>query len=204
MLNNDMVGNQPEDEKWEVSLRWYTNSLDITEKAEHALNTYTNVKPIRTDFSNSSGSDSYAYYLKNYKVNFAIEQFFSPYYHSVNDLTEYLNFEYCRQIARMNFVLLDYYAGINLPLSIKPNANRFEHQIDVFPNPAKDVIRIHNYNDIIISQIDIYDITGRLMLSESGITQQQNIIRLDNLTNGIYFLRILTDKGVVNKKIIKQ
>ena len=203
MLNNDMVGNQPEDEIWEVSLRWYTNSLDITEKAEHALYKYTRVIPVRTDFSNSSGSDSYAYFEENYKVHFAIEKNFSPHYHSENDLTENLNFEYCGEIAKMNFVLLDYYAGINLPLSIKPGKNGYDHSIAVFPNPATEVIRIHSYNEIIVSQIDIYDISGKLMKSYKT-NGQQHIIYLDNLSRGIYFLRIYTDQGILNKKIIKK
>jgi len=203
MLNNDMVGTQPNDEIWEVSLQWYDNSLDIAEKTEYVLNTYTPVIPVRSDKPNSAGSDSYPYYVEKYKVIFAIEQKFSPFYHSVNDLTGFLNFEYCRQIARMNFALLDYYAGINLPLRIT-NENKDEHGIQVFPNPTKDIIRIHNYSDIHIGQINIYDISGRLLLSESNLQQPQNIIHLTPLHAGIYFIRIFTDKGVVNKKIIKQ
>ena len=203
MLNNDMVGNQPEDMIWEVSLRWYTNSLDITEKAEHALNKYTKVIPVRTDFPNSSGSDSYAYFNENYKVNFAIEQNFSPWYHSENDLTENLNFGFCREIAKMNLVLLDYYAGINLPLSIKSDGKGYDHCIELFPNPATEVMRIHCYNEIIVIQIDICDISGKLMKTQKTIGQQ-HIINLDNLSRGIYFLRIYTDKGIVNKKIIKK
>jgi len=203
MLNNDMVGNQPDDKPWEVSLRWYENSLDITKKAEQALLTYTIVKPIRAEIPNSAGSDSYSYFLENYKVNFAIENNFSPYYHSVNDLAEHLNFEYCREIAKMNFVLLDYYAGIHLPLSIKQDNIKLDNLIEVFPSPANDVIRVHNCNDIVINKIDIYDISGRLMVSLPIQMQQQNIIRLDNFCVGIYFMRIHTDKGIVNKKIIK-
>jgi hypothetical protein len=91
-----------------------------------------------------------------------------------------------------------------LPLNIKTDGKKLDHCIDVFPNPAKDFIRVHNPNDIAINQIDIYDITGRLIFSEQNLTQHQNIIPLDNLSSGVYFLRILTDKGVVNKKIIKQ
>jgi hypothetical protein len=74
----------------------------------------------------------------------------------------------------------------------------------VFPNPAKDFVNVHNYNKISIHKIDILDLTGRLVQSVQVIEQQQNIIYLNNLSSGAYFMRIYTDKGVVNKKIIKQ
>jgi hypothetical protein len=103
----------------------------------------------------------------------------------------------------MNFVLLADYAGFNFPLSIKHNYTPSDFNIDVFPVPAKEVIRVHNYNDITVNQIDIYDISGRLMQSVRNINPQQNIIPLNNLNSGLYFVRIYTDKGIVNKKIIK-
>jgi len=206
MLNNDMVANQPpEDEFWKVSLRWYTNSLDITEKTEEVLKKHTKVTPIRTDAPNSKASDSYAYFAENYKVNFAIEYNFSDqYYHTENDLVNHYNYAYCREIAKMNFVLLDYYAGIHLPLIIKPEAQRDEQSIEVFPNPATAVVIIHNDNNISISRIDIHDFSGRCLKSLQTNEQQQNTINISNLGNGIYFLRIHTDNGIVNKKIIKK
>jgi hypothetical protein len=74
----------------------------------------------------------------------------------------------------------------------------------VFPNPAHDVIRVHNYNSVKINQIDIYDISGKLLKSVFDIDQQQNIIRLDDYRSGFYLMRIYTDKGIMNKKFIKQ
>jgi len=204
MLNNDMVGNQPDDKVWEVSLRWYDNSLDVTEKTEQALRYFTKVKPVRADSPNSTGSDSYPYFVENYKVNFAIEQNFSPYYHSANDLTEFLNFAYFREMAKMNFVLLDYYAGVRLPLNIKSDSERDLQSIEVFPNPASEVIRIHNNNGISVSKIDIFDLSGKCLYALQTTEQNQNIMNIAHLSSGIYFLRIHTDIGIVNKKIIKK
>jgi hypothetical protein len=103
----------------------------------------------------------------------------------------------------MNLVLLADYAGFNFPLSIIPNYTHKDINIDVFPVPTKEVIRVHNYSDITINQIDIYDMLGKLMKSVQNISPQQNIISLNNFSSGIYFMRIFTDKGIVNKKIIK-
>jgi leucyl aminopeptidase len=201
MLNNDMVANQSESIPWKVTLYKYSNSFDITEKAVQALNNYTSVTP-QVISSNSAGSDSYPYYQNNYKTTFAIENDFSPYYHSTNDLTEHLNFEYCRQIARMNCVLLAHYAfNYSMPNSIQDN--RLSENIEVYPVPANDFIIVLNHN-IKIDKINMLDFSGRTIESLSDLVHQQNIIRLDNYKRGIYFMVLHTDKGVMTKKIIKQ
>jgi hypothetical protein len=202
MLNNDMVSNQPESLSWMVTLYKYDNSHDITEKAVDALNNYTLVTP-NVVLSNSSGSDSYAYYINNYKTTFAIENDFSPYYHSPDDLTEYLNFEYCRQIARMNFVLLAHYAIINSTTNIQDNW-QIENLIEVYPVPAKDFITVLNHNNINIEKVNIFDFSGRMIESFSDRMNPQTMIRLDNYKNGIYFMVFNTEKGIIVKKIIKQ
>jgi hypothetical protein len=208
MLNNDMVGFQSEDEVAVVTLHWYDNAIDVTEKASQALLKYTTVKPFVPSESENGlrkNSDSYAYYLSGFKATFAIEKYFldNPNYHSENDLTEYLNFEFCRQIARMNFVLLDYYAEIHLPLSVKQDNNKYEQHISLFPNPTLGELRITNY-ELQITNIDIYDIFGKKVASHSVYPSLQISIDISHLNSGIYFIKIFTERGVVNKKVIKQ
>jgi len=164
---------------------------------------YTSVTPIRSETPNSAGSDSYAYFINGYKVNFAIEEDFTIHYHSVNDVTDSLNFEFCRQIAIMNFALLDYYAGINLPLSIKHNNPNPEHSIAVYPNPVKETIYFRINDDVTVHKIEIFDVMGELMFSESTQIHQLHSIPLHHFKDGLYIVKISTDKGIVNKKIIK-
>ena len=66
----------------------------------------------------------------------------------------------------------------------------------VYPNPAYDYIIVGVNNDLPVQSVDIYDITGKLMISS---TEMQ--INLSGLGSGIYFVNILTDKGVVVRKI---
>jgi hypothetical protein len=202
MLNNDLVGYEPGENNWGAYLAGHSNALDLREKASQALIDYTVVTPFFAAL-NTESSDNYPYYRKDYKAVRAAGKAPNPFPHCEDDLSVNLNFEYCRQIAKMNLVLLADYAGFNFPLYIKRNYTPEDINIDVFPIPTKEVIRVHNYSDITINQIDIYDIFGKLMKSVQDISPQQNIISLNNLSNGIYFMRIFTDKGVVNRKIIK-
>jgi len=208
MLNNDMVANQPEADEWTVTLHWYDNALDVTQKARQALLDYTSVKPfIPTEGGNGTraASDSWAYFKNNFKATFAIEYYFSPYYHSNNDLVEHLNFKFCEQIARMNFVLLADYADIDLtPNSIPDCSDNLVNMIHVFPNPTTGELRIEN-GELKIENIEVLDIYGRILSTHHLITSSSHQkINISHLNSGIYFLRICTDKGVFNKKIIKK
>jgi hypothetical protein len=91
---------------------------------------------------------------------------------------------------------------MNLPISVIENKKNFEEDITVFPNPARDFVRVHNYNNITIQKIEIYDVSGKLMQSVQNIENQQNIIHLNHYRGGVYFMRIFIDRGIVNKKII--
>jgi hypothetical protein len=81
--------------------------------------------------------------------------------------------------------------------------------INVFPNPAHDAITVSSqeFGDNVM--IKISDITGREILSQNMQTKASPSGRLVglktiNLTPGIYFVKVTSDKGSVVKKFIRQ
>lgn len=77
----------------------------------------------------------------------------------------------------------------------------YENDVDeiaVYPNPTRDLIRIdvgaNNHSSV--QRIDLYDVTGQLIISSTA-----NEIDVSELESGIYFVRILTEKEPVTKKI---
>jgi len=76
-------------------------------------------------------------------------------------------------------------------------------EVSVYPNPTTGDLRIMNY-DLRIEHIEIYDVFGRKVFSNHLITSSFNyIINISYLPKGIYIIRIQTEKGMLNKKIIK-
>ena len=206
MLNNDMVGFQPVEEEWKLSLYWYDNSLDINNKAMEYCQKFTAITPLKPDYEDNyemrQRSDSYAYFEQDFKTTFNIEYTFSPYYHQYRDSLVYLNFEYQKQVAHLNLALLLYYS--KSPFELNINNRDYSQLITVSPNPATDVIRVIHYDDIEVSEIQIYNMVGSLLevFSINGI--QPVIINLQKFNKGIYILKINTNKGTIIKKIIKQ
>ena len=73
-----------------------------------------------------------------------------------------------------------------------------ENQIFVYPNPVKNIINIKIDNNE-IKKIMICDFLGKIVLETN-----KNKIDFSNNQEGIYFVKIITKKGVsINKKIIK-
>ena len=68
--------------------------------------------------------------------------------------------------------------------------------VTLYPNPTKDKIFINS--QAIISKVEIYNVFGS-KIDETNT----NTIDLSKKTNGIYFLRIQSEYGVVSKKVIK-
>jgi len=73
--------------------------------------------------------------------------------------------------------------------------------IHVFPNPVKEVLIIKNSISIILKEVEIYDVTGKLLLTYKN---HLNRINVSKLSSGILFLKVETDQGVLVKKVVKQ
>jgi len=76
-------------------------------------------------------------------------------------------------------------------------------QIFVYPNLANDIITIENTssknNEAMIS---IYNIQGQILLQQ--LTQQQKtVINISDFAEGLYYVKVNTDKGIAINKFIK-
>jgi|GEM_PF-2903717 len=74
---------------------------------------------------------------------------------------------------------------------------------DVFPNPAKVSLTILSKESLNESLISIYDIFGNELLNQQ-IKNIKTVIKIDMLTNGIYFLKLTNDRKTEVRKFIKE
>ena len=74
-----------------------------------------------------------------------------------------------------------------------------EDLISFYPNPAKNTINLDTKETIL--KVEIYDISGRILSSNSVI---ENKIDISNLKIGNYILKVFTVNGVMSSKIIKE
>ncbi|MGV9004398.1 T9SS type A sorting domain-containing protein [Flavobacterium sp.] len=72
----------------------------------------------------------------------------------------------------------------------------------VYPNPAKDVLNISNTMNVVVNNVTLTDLNGRVVKSQkvNAIDAQ---ISISDLATGVYMMNVNTDQGSVTKKIIK-
>ncbi len=92
-------------------------------------------------------------------------------------------------------------AALAKPLSAEP---ALEASVTVSPNPSSDEIRIVVPKNIKIESAKLSSISGSQMLEKQG--DKSNIMTIDihNLTKGNYVLQIMTNEGMVAKKVTKE
>ncbi|MCL2289355.1 MAG: T9SS type A sorting domain-containing protein, partial [Bacteroidetes bacterium] len=76
--------------------------------------------------------------------------------------------------------------------------------ITLYPNPTTGELQVTGY-ELQITNIEIHDVTGRILSSHHLITpSSHHKIDISNLNSGIYFIKIVTKQGEMVKKVVKQ
>jgi len=82
--------------------------------------------------------------------------------------------------------------------SLSLNEPDFANSVSITPNPASTRINIIINGNTIYLKSEVYNMLGQLILE----SKEKNI-SIEKLSKSTYFLKILTDKGFVTKKFIK-
>ncbi len=75
------------------------------------------------------------------------------------------------------------------------------NNINIYPNPAKEKLTIHWNKVSQNGSLQIFDVTGKLIVN-SKISGQQTEINTSNYPAGCYHLRIIIDNNVMNRKFM--
>jgi hypothetical protein len=72
----------------------------------------------------------------------------------------------------------------------------------IYPNPAQDFFEIKTDNSIL--DIQIFNVSGQVVMRLSGIKERNKIVAVNELERGFYIVRVYTESGILMKKILKE
>jgi len=122
----------------------------------------------------------------------------------VEESSYYISREYfSTEIANVTFEfpqkLYEFYNPLDNLLST--SENEFSELINIVPNPAENFLEIIQKNNFEIFSVRLYSLNGKYY----SINKQHNKIFMNDISKGIYFLKILFKNGkTVVKKIVKE
>jgi len=75
--------------------------------------------------------------------------------------------------------------------------------IVLYPNPTTGELIINN-EQLIINNVELFDVYGRNLLSHTANRAPQTAINIAHLQAGVYFVKVTTEAGAVMRKVVKQ
>ena len=77
------------------------------------------------------------------------------------------------------------------------------NSIVLYPNPAKRFVDVRVDENVNVTNLEVYDVFGKLV-NTVNVVDNPTRINISGLANGMYFVRVTTDEGVVTKQFIKK
>lgn len=71
----------------------------------------------------------------------------------------------------------------------------------IYPNPVNDILFIENSKNNEILKIVVYDLMGKMVVEQNDNSSE---INFSNISNGLYLIKIATEKETIVKKIAKK
>ena len=68
--------------------------------------------------------------------------------------------------------------------------------VAVYPNPVKDRLTVNAEN---LQSVEVYNLVGQLVM-----TSTSSVIDMNDLNEGIYFVRVMAEGKTVTKRVVKQ
>lgn len=76
-----------------------------------------------------------------------------------------------------------------------------DQSISVYPNPTKDKVNVSG--NFTLQSVQLYDVQGRLLQTQLA-DDNQTSVDISAHSNGVYFIKVTSDKGIKVGKIVKE
>ena len=109
----------------------------------------------------------------------------------------YNNMQSAIEARFCNKMTASYIKVSDITTGVEPIAAPELNAVSIYPNPTTGPVTIAD-EGLSITKILVYDLFGAKLIDTTDI-----ILDISHLSAGIYFVRIISEKGVVTKKIVK-
>ncbi|AZB11492.1 M20/M25/M40 family metallo-hydrolase [Chryseobacterium sp. G0162] len=207
VLNIDQVGGQLGNNnntivcEKDISGMSGNNAASATATQELAVCTGL-YSPLQTFTSNAYSSDYIPFEAKGYTITGFYEYIRSENEHSTADTFANIDPVYVFNVGKAAVGALQHFAvaitANNILGTQDTRVQNSSENVNIYPNPAKNLLTIEFPQKTNQFNIEISDMTGNIVLR----AENKNKIDTTPLSNGVYMISIKTDRNHIVKKII--
>jgi hypothetical protein len=99
--------------------------------------------------------------------------------------------------------LSDWSSSIHICTAIDGINSWLANSVSLYPNPAKEYVDIRVDGELNVKMMEVYDVYGKL-INTVNVIENPTRINVSSLANGMYFVRVTTEEGVVTKTFVKR
>lgn len=158
--------------------------------------------PLQTFISNAYNSDYIPFEEKGYTITGFYERIKSNNEHSADDTLANIDPVYVFNVGKAAVGALQHFAVATTSNNVlgthETTEQKLSETVNIYPNPAKNLLTVEFPTNTQQFNIEISDITGNTVLR----SENQNQVDTTSLVNGTYMVSIKTDRSHIIKKII--
>ena len=130
----------------------------------------------------------------------------TTYFYSLNALSSEQNVIF-RIVFNSDYAVTE--LGVNIDdfviTGVLSNSNFELNNISIYPNPSTGIFNV-SLGNITPSSVEVYDLTGKIILSKKDIVTSNSELAIDlsSASQGVYFVKIIENQNQIVKRIIKQ
>lgn len=87
-------------------------------------------------------------------------------------------------------------------LSTNEHNNSITQKLNIFPNPASNIVIIKMDDEIEIENVEIYNLLGKKVYTHKTSNQQNTEINISNLSKGMYVVKVKVNNFIISKKLV--
>lgn len=207
VLNIDQVGGQLGNNnntitcEKDISGMSANNTASATATQELAVCTGL-YSPLQTFISNAYSSDYIPFEAKGYTITGFYEYIRSENEHSTDDTFANIDPVYVFNVGKAAVGALQHFAVATTANNIlgtqETAGQKLSETVNIYPNPAKNLITVDFPQKTQQFNIEISDMTGNIVLR----VENKHKIDTTQLSNGVYMVSVKTDGNHITKKII--
>ena len=123
--------------------------------------------------------------------------------YTITGLTGHTNYEIQVQANCGDGNVSDWSSTITVQTTNVGIENWLENSVSLYPNPAKEYVDIRVDGDLNVKTMEVFDVYGKL-INTVIVTENPTRINVSGLANGMYFVRVTTEEGMVTKTFVKK